>query len=625
MRRSICYSEPSVARAGQSSTWKFHYTTANPLPKGTRLKFDLQSKGRDIDWEVPSTSLKEDANVIYALLEDETLLQAEEIETPDSIVPQFEFVLPSPLKVGEKITIVMGINPDVDGDPEELGNECQLTIQRRRPFFLYIDPKGKGNYEEPEIFTMDIRGNRLHTIRILTPSFVAKNKRFDITVRFEDEFGNLTNYAPEDTLIDLSYEHLRENLNWKLFVPETGFVILPNLYFNEAGIYRIQLKNLKTKEVFTSAPIKCFQENDRSLFWGLLHGESDRVDSTENIENCLRHFRDEKSLNFYATSYFDSLEETPNEVWKLASQNIADFNEEDRFATLLGFQYQGEPGREGVRQIIYTKDNKPLLRQKETKSSTLAKIYKTFSAKDMISIPTFIMGKETYFDFKEFNPDFERVVEIYNAWGSSEENGGGRPITGGIEQTPEGSIIEALKKNCRFGFVSGGLDDRGVYNGFFESDQIQYSPGLTGIICEKYTRDSMLEGLYRRSCYATTGPRIIVGFYIAGQRMGSEIATSTKPGLNVNRHISGYVAGTTKLKKVEIIRNGEVIHTFQPEYYYFDYHHDDQDSLEKIILDGLGKDPFAFYYLRVTQEDGHLAWSSPIWIDFSTAKKLKEK
>ncbi len=630
MRRSICYSEPPVARAGQISTWKFHYTTAMPLPKGARLKFDLQSKGRDIDWQVPTTSLKEEGNVICAQLEDGTLLTASEIESAEGIVPQYEFVLPKALKIGEKITISMGLSPEVDGDVEQLGNECQLTLQRRRPFYLYIDPKGKGNYEEPEIFTMDIRGNRLHTIRILTPSFVAKNKRFDITVRFEDEFGNLTNFAPEDTLVDLSYEHLRENLNWKLFVPETGFVILPNLYFNEAGIYRIQLRNLKTKEVFTSAPIKCFQENDRNLFWGLFHGESDRVDSTENIESCLRHFRDEKALNFYSTSYFDSLEETPNDVWKVASQNIADFNEEDRFATLLGFQYVGETGKEGIRQLIYTKDNKPLLRQKDTKNSSLQKIYKTVSAKEMIAIPSFTMGKGNQYDFADFNPDFERVVEIYNAWGSSEMKGGPRPITGGIEQTQEGSIVEALKKNCRFGFVAGGLDDRGVYADFFEGDQVQYSPGLTAVICEKYTRESMLDGLYKRSCYATTGSRTIVGFYIAGHPMGSEISTATKPGLAINRHISGYVAGTSKLQSVEILRNGEVIHTFHPTEYHLDYYFDDQDNVEKIILKTPEKDPFVFYYLRVTQEDGNIAWSSPIWIDFSSqpatpVKKAKEK
>ncbi len=625
MRRSICYSEPSVARAGQSKTWKFQYTTSMSLPEGTLLKFDLQSKGRDIDWEVPSIDLEEECNVIYAELEDGQILSAKEIETPDSIVPQFEFQLPQTVKVGGQFTIVIGIPPDVDGDSSELGNEAQLTIQRRRPFYLYIDTKGKGNYEDPEIFTMDIKGNTLRTIRVLTPSFVAKNKRFDITVRFEDEYGNLTNCCPEDTLIELSYEHLRENLNWKLFVPETGFVILPNLYFNETGIYRIQLKNLKTKETFTSAPIKCFQENDRNLFWGLLHGESERVDSTENIENCLRHFRDEKACNFFATSCFESLEETPNDIWKLIGQNITEFNEEDRFATLLGFQYQGETGKEGIRQIIYTKDAKPLLRQKDTKNSSLGKIYKIFSPKDFISIPTFVMGKGYHFNFKDFNPDFERVVEIYNAWGSSESKGCARAITGKIEQAPEGSIIEALKKNCRFGFVAGGLDDRGIYGDFFDSPQEQYSPGFTGIMCAKYTRESMLEALYNRSCYATTGARIIVGFYIAGQPMGSELSSAVKPGLTVNRHVSGYIAGTSALKLVEIIRNGEVIHSFKPEGYHCDYTYDDLEPLDKVTLNLTGQDPFAFYYLRVTQEDEHIAWSSPIWVDIASEVPPKGK
>lgn len=634
MRRSICFSEPQVARAGQISTWKFHYTTSVALPKGTKLKFDLQSQGRDIDWEVPSVDLKEKRNVIYALLEKGEILSPNEIETPDSIVPHYEFVLASPLKPGGKFTIIIGAPPKAKGgeDEEEIGNGCQLTIQRRRPFLLYIDPKGKGNYEEPEVFSMDIRGNTLHTIKVLAPSFVAKNKRFDITVRFEDEYGNLTNHASSDTLIDLSYEHLRENLNWKLFVPETGFVILPNLYFNEAGVYRIQLRNLKTQEIFISAPIKCFQENEHVLLWGLFHGESERVDSTENIESCLRHFRDEKALNFFSTSCFDSPEETSNEIWKLLSQNVQEFNEEDRFATFLGFQFQGEPEVEGIRQIVYYKDNKPLSRQKDAKTSSLSKIYKMFSTKELLAIPTFTMGSESSYNFDEFNAEYERVVEIYNAWGSSEHTaaeGNTRPITGGIEATSKGSVQNALKRNCRFGFIAGGLDDRGIYSGFFESDQVQYSPGLTGVICEKHTKEAILDAVYRRSCYATTGARIILGFYLAGHAMGSELSTAAKPGLLVNRHLSGYIAGTDTIAQVEIIRNGQVIQTFKPTSYHFDYYYDDMEDLAKIVLDGRGRSPFVYYYLRVTQEDGNIAWSSPIWLDYvvdpSTASVPKTK
>jgi len=622
MRRSICYCEPQVARAGQIATWKFHYTTATSLPKGSKLKFDLNSHGRDIDWEIPTCDLAEGVNVIYALLEDGEVLEASEVEVPSSVVPQYEFEIPATIKSGATVTIVMGAAADVDDtNPEEVGSTAQLTTQRRRNFLLYVDTKGKGNYDEPEMFSIDIRGAKLSTIRILAPSFVAKNKRFDITVRFEDEFGNLTNFAPEDTLIDLSYEHLRENLNWKLFIPETGFVILPNLYLNEAGIYRVQLRNLKTKETFTSAPIKCFQENSHNLLWGQLHGESERIDSTENIENCLRHFRDDKAYNFFATSNCDTVEETSNDMWKLISQNIADFNEEDRFATLLGFQFQGEKLKEGTRQILHFKDAKPILRQKDAKSSSLTKIYRGLHAKEILSIPTFTMGGNKGYNFKEFHPEFERVVEIYNAWGSSEclkSEGNPFPITGHFEENKAGSIQAALQRNCRFGFVAGGLDDRGIYGELFDSKQVQYTPGLTGVICEKYAREAIIEALQRRSCYATTGARIIIGFYIAGHLMGSELSTAKKPGLKVNRHISGYVAGTEPLKSVEIIRNGQVIHTFSPDNYHFDYFFDDMEPLEKVVLKDSEKASFAYYYLRVTQVDNHVGWSSPIWVDLES-------
>lgn len=624
MRRSICLTEPSAARAGKIGNWKFHYTTSVPLPKDTCLKFDIQSLGRDIDWDIPTSDLSADSNVIYALLDDGTILEAEEVEVPESFIPQYAFTLSAPLKIGNSFTVVMGVPPKSKKKPDEAGNRCQLTIQRRRPFLLYIDPKGKGNFEEPEVFTIDIRGGPLHYIRILSPSFVSKNKRFDVTVRFEDSYGNLTNFAPEDTLIELTYEHLRENLNWKLFVPETGFVILPNLYFNEEGIYRICLSNLNTKEIFFSAPIKCFQESDRNLFWGLLHGESERVDSTENIESCLRHFRDDKHLNFYGSSCFDALEETSNELWKVISQNIQDFNEEDRFGTFLGFQYKGTSPKEGLRHFIYLKDNKPILRQKDSKSSTLGKIYKSHSPKDFLVIPSFTMGSGSPFDFTEFTPEYERVVEIYNAWGCSERSakeGNLRPIAieeggKGVKEDPAGSIVNALKAGCRFGFVAGGLDDRGIYTDFFDSDQIQYSPGLTAIICAKHNREALLEALSQRSCYATTGERIILGFHIANQSMGSELSIATKPGLKVNRHISGYVAGTAPIEIIEIIRCGEVIKTIHPDStYHLDYDYDDMIDFEKVAIKKPDGTPFLFYYLRVIQKDGHMAWSSPIWID----------
>jgi hypothetical protein len=621
MRRSICFCEPNIATAGEVNNWKFIYTTAAALPKGTRFKFDLGSKGRPIDWEIPTTNLKKASNVIYAQLENGKVIQATEVESTDKMVPDYEFILPSEVAAGSQITVVVGA-------PKEFikkggGSRAQTNAQRRRTFLLYIDPTGKKHYEDHEVFSLDVRGSDLSNIRIITPSFVMKNRRFDVIVRFEDEFGNLTNNAPEDTLIDLSYESFRENLNWKLFVPETGFITLPNLYFNEAGVYTIQLRNQKNGLKYRSAPIKCFADSQEHLFWGLLHGESERVDSTENIESCMRHFRDEKAFNFFATSSFESIEETPNEIWKTVSQNVIEFNEDDRFTTYQGFQYFGTPKEEGLRDVLLAKEAKTMPRKKDAKYNSLKKMYKAFNPKEIISIPSFTMGKGFEFNFQDYNPEFERVVEIYNAWGSSErtaKEGNPFPIKtptkSGVQESVEGSVQKALQNNCRFGFVAGGLDDRGIYAELYDSDQVQYSPGLTGIMAKEHSRDSIFDALYNRSCYATTGERMILGFAIAGATMGKELSTAEKQGLMICRHISGYAAGTTDLVKVEIIRNGDVIKVFEPKGYSFEFSYDDMDLLEKVAIKGKDKrPPFVYYYIRVTQKDGNVAWASPIWID----------
>jgi len=627
MRRSICLTEPNVALSGQIKTWKFSYTASANLPKGTKLKFDLMMQNRPTDWEIPQIDAQMKENAIWLKLPSGKTILPEEIFAPNQYAPAFEFILPLEIKAGEVIDIFLG------------NSQAQTVTQRRRPFHLYIDPKGKGDYKDPEIFTIDVRGNVLKNIRIMTPSWVAKNRRFDIIVRFEDAFGNLTSNAPEGTLIELSYEFLRENLNWKLFVPETGFIVLPNLYFNETGVYRIQLKSSSSDEIFFSSPIKCLPETDYSLFWGTIHGESEKVDAGENIEGFLRHMRDEIGLQFVGTTPFESLEETSNDVWKGIVAQVHEYNEESRFTTMLGLQWFGDEN-EGLRQLIYWKDNKPMMRKKDPKYTNLKKIYKIHNSKEVLAIPSFTMAKGFETDFSDFNPEFERVVEIYNAWGCSEcteAEGNLRSIKSpsgeGINETEKGSIRKALSNNHRFGFVAGGLDDRGIYGDLYSSDQVQYSPGLTAILAIEQTRETLMQALYNRSCYATTGARIVLNFNIAGSQMGAELNTKNKPGLSFNRYITGFVCGTAPIKEVAIIRNGVEIHKLQPGKTSIDFEYDDFQELAKIALNSPDeRPPFVYYYLRVIQADGHMAWSSPIWIDLSesvstasTAKKPKKK
>ena len=629
MAQSICKTHPAVSLAGHSGNWNFIFIPGTGLPEKTILRFDILSDGENGAWQLPQAASNIKLNCIWLNIGDEKKIIPEAVETAGKTV--FDFTLNRAVKAGEELIITMGSF----GKSSDKKNTAQTFTQRRRPFHLYVDTKGKKNFpKDPEVFHLDIKGGELSNIRIIGPSMVTRNDRFDLMLRFEDAFGNLTGYAPEDTLIELSYDQLRENLNWKLFIPETGYLSLPNLYFNDPGTYRIKLTNLQNKNVYHSAPIECLPESGNSLYWGILHAESIRFKTAEEVENSLRDFRDDHALQFYASSVFEDEKSTPAADWKLVSSQIAQFNEEERFVSMLGFQWFGEPSTEGLRHFIYPKDSKPILRMKESKSNSLKKIYRSHTPKELLSIPCLTMAKGYSFNFKDFHPEFERVVEIFNNFGSSEcsaKKGNHFPIRtkgrkSGMSETEEGSIQKALSKNCRFGFVAGGTDRRGIYKETLENDQIEYGNGLTAISSQEYSRDNLFSALYDRSCYATTGARIVVTFHIAGMPMGSELSTETKPGLEYNRHIEVKIAGTDKIKEVILYRNLEKYQVLENLENEHTFTIDDSDPISKVTLSSPDDRPnFVYYYLRITQEDGQTAFITPIWIDHISKVSTKSR
>ncbi len=133
--------------------------------------------------------------------------------------------------------------------------------------------------------------------------------------------------------------------------------------------------------------------------------------------------------------------------------------------------------------MIYLKDHKQIIRKKDAKGGSLAKLYKSFSPKEILSIPTFSMEAAPPVDFKTSNPEYETGRRDLQCLGSSEctkKEGNTRPDHAegrvGVKESAEGAIPNALQRNCRFGFVAGGLDDRGIYGSFYDSDRPNILP-----------------------------------------------------------------------------------------------------------------------------------------------------
>ncbi|WP_108623969.1 DUF3604 domain-containing protein [Candidatus Similichlamydia epinepheli] len=622
MRRSIMSEDFGSCLAGEMGCWKFSVCASFSLQKGTLIRFDLGSTGQPYEWQIPQTNSTKE-NSIFGLLNGTTVVKAKLAAQGKGSCGVFEFILPKNLSTGQQFQIVMGGSPD-NLNSRSGTNRAQTFTQRRRMFLLSIEHAQSGLKEQEKI-AIDVLGNTLETIRVLAPSCVGKGKRFDIIVRFEDQFGNPTSNAPPETLISLSYENLRDNLQWRLFVHETGFVTLPNLYLNEVGVYRIRLKNELNGSSFVSPPIRCFHE-EYPLFWGQLRGEPPQTRTIDAPEMHLRQFRDEVGLNFVAISSSTSLNEATNASCnKALIQAIEDFNEEDRFVTFFCARNSGKPKDVGCRNFISMSE--VILQQKDCdlkNYSDLKKLYKSTVHGEAISVPFLTMGEKTCYDFKETASDFECLAEIYCSQGSSECSEDNLfPINCKTSKQDMscGSIREALNQNLRFGFCAGGTDRKAS-----DADQPPYSPGFTVVLSSEFNRKSIFDALLRRSCFATTGVRILLGFFLAKVGMGQELSTIEKPGLALNRHITGFVSGLAPLKSVQIIRNGKLFHEFtlSPGQMDLDFSIDDQENLESICLKRQGHS-FSYYYLRVVQEDKHAAWSSPIWVDLvSIAQEGKQ-
>lgn len=190
------------------------------------------------------------------------------------------------------------------------------------------------------------------------------------------------------------------------------------------------------------------------------------------------------------------------------------------------------------------------------------------------------------------DPLLEPMVEVFQGYHTSYEAPGAPKsidaetdrIHGKFE--PAGFISKALAKGYRLGFQSS-------------SDHISTHVSYACVLAEDFSRTGLVAAMKQRHTYAATD-NIVLDVRLNGRLMGEEVRTR-QPRLEV------VVLGTGPIEKVEVIRNNEVMHTVQPK-----------DNAEEVRFDWqdprpVEGQPVSYYYVRVLQRDGQMAWASPIW------------
>jgi hypothetical protein len=268
------------------------------------------------------------------------------------------------------------------------------------------------------------------------------------------------------------------------------------------------------------------------------------------------------------------------------------------FISLYGYE-RSVPYPNGHRNIIWPERGHrtlplPQAAIPKQMAEDTGKLYEYLRKTDGIcTLHTSATGQGTNWE-REIDPALEPFVEIFQGFHASFEMPGGPRIVDAksdiihTSYKPDGYVSIALDKGYRLGFQAS-------------SDHVSTHVSYACVLAEEFSRKGLHEAMKKRHAYAATDNIVLDVRMGSLGIMGDEVKTS-KPGLDV------VVLGTGPIDRVDVIRNGKVVHTEKsdktPEEMRF--HWDDPTPVKG--------EKASYYYVRVVQKDGQLAWASPIWV-----------
>ncbi|MCD2422660.1 hypothetical protein LQ567_07805 [Niabella pedocola] len=355
-----------------------------------------------------------------------------------------------------------------------------------------------------------------------------------------------------------------------------------------------------------------------AIYRGDLHRHTDiSVDGSNDgsILDAYRYARDAAALDFLGVSnHTDAVWDEYN-WWN--TQKLQDLYQiPDAFVSFYGYERSVEYPN-GHRNIFFTKRGTPYIYPIgafEARGGYVGSgaLYWYLRRHNGFSIPH-TTGRTSGTDWRDNDPLVEPLMEIYQGMRDSYEYAGSpRPYkrytlpdstqpVGRASSAPRspsfkplGFAWNALAKGYKLGFIAS-------------SDHISTHLSYACLIAESLTPEGLGNAIRNRRTYAATDNIILdikhtgsAGTYLMG---ASFISASPI-------RISGTIIGTAAIEQVDIIRNNAVVQTYKPGTGAFEFVFKDTRYQDK-------KDGESYYYVRVIQQDGAMAWGSPVWVTYT--------
>ena len=352
-------------------------------------------------------------------------------------------------------------------------------------------------------------------------------------------------------------------------------------------------------------------------YFGQLHSHTQYSDGAGSLESALAYVKalpDNANVDFVAftdhSNYFDKsgaanpegalydmtkATEYSQQTWKSYKDAVAAFNTENAgsMVAIAGFEmtWSGGPGHINTFNTpgIVSRNNTTL--NNKTKDAGLQAYYKLLSqAEGANSISQFNHPGTTFGNFIDFGY-WDAVVDT-RMYMVEVGNGEGQIGAGGYYPSYE-QYIMALDKGWHVAPTNNQDNHKGRWGNANDARDV--------ILTDDFTEDGIYAALRARRMYATEDKNLDLDYTVNGNMMGSIIDVPEKLNFEISFNDPDR---TDSIAKVELVVNsGKVAYTW-----------DSAADLTKGSVSVELAPEYTYYFVRVTEGDGDLAVTAPVWV-----------
>jgi len=469
------------------------------------------------------------------------------------------------LRAGDTLTVRMGDRRQ--GSPGyRLQTNCEARVELRTSIDAFATYEFTELPQQPAFGL--VPGKAAHW-KAIWPSLAVIGEPFRLAIVAEDAWGNPTADAAQ-TLSLVPSRPVR-GLPQRVTVKRgDGPLVFDNLVVDAPGDLELRLV-AGGEELARANPLRVTAAAPLRRYWGDLHGQSGETIGMGTAESYFRYARDLAFLDIVGHQGNDF--QITDAFWTELNRLTAAFDAPGRFVCLPGFEWSGNTGMGGDRNVFFRREGRPIRRSShilvEGQTSTRAvytadELFRALNGEDAVVI-AHVGGR--YADIKSAHDGrIERSVEVHSTWG-----------------TFEWLLHDGFEKGYRVGVVCHSDDHKGR-PGATRPGASTFGAigGLTCYFMPELTRDALFEALRRRRHYGTTGTRLFLDLRASFTQPvtsfsedpqlapGKELAVREaamgdiiRPG-TTPMQLAVEVIGTAPIERLDVLHGAKVVQTARP-------------------------------------------------------------